>query len=322
MLSNSVCFSQSNSEPSIKGKLHIDSRWKPVVYLSYIPTFKDMSKMSSQMIIAEAKVDSLGYFSFPVNQLPKSDRLYRIHISKKKAPPASLIIGGEEENHIFFIANPNVNIYISNTDSLGIFNKHKIQGYLPNNDLSSINKIIENRKTESSTDSRIKREFLEKNINSKLRRIADTSSHPIVSLYALNQSNFESTFLENQKFYKNYLKKWKNEDSLYFTEFRTKLPTEENTYIYKFLLIALGFFSLGFIINYLIVPRKKHKQNRILTSLSIQERKIFALLQDGKSNKEISEELNIGISTVKSHISSIYNKLNVKSRKDILNLHL
>lgn len=56
--------------------------------------------------------------------------------------------------------------------------------------------------------------------------------------------------------------------------------------------------------------------------MSVQERKIFELLQHGKSNKEISEDLYIGISSVKSHLNSICSKLKIKSRKETLILYL
>ena len=54
--------------------------------------------------------------------------------------------------------------------------------------------------------------------------------------------------------------------------------------------------------------------------LSIQEQKIKELIIAGKSNKEIGAELFISISTVKTHVSNIYQKLGVKSRKDLLNI--
>jgi DNA-binding NarL/FixJ family response regulator len=44
------------------------------------------------------------------------------------------------------------------------------------------------------------------------------------------------------------------------------------------------------------------------------------MLKKGASNKEISEEFNIGISTVKSHVSSILSKMNAKSRKELMRL--
>ena len=162
--------------------------------------------------------------------------------------------------------------------------------------------------------------MLQKQRKRGLRQIADTSSHPIVSLYALHNSKFESTFLSNQEFYENYLKKWEREDSTYFQALRAKLPKKENSNLYWYITIGCSFFLLGFILNYYLNPKFK-KNNIQLKSLSVQERKIFLLIQSGKSNKEISEEYNIGISTVKSHVSNIYSKLNIKSRKEAMNIY-
>ena len=64
-------------------------------------------------------------------------------------------------------------------------------------------------------------------------------------------------------------------------------------------------------------PNKKSKS---LNNLSIQERKILVLIQQGLSNQEISDQCNIGMSTVKSHVSNIYGKLKIKSRKEALNI--
>jgi len=42
------------------------------------------------------------------------------------------------------------------------------------------------------------------------------------------------------------------------------------------------------------------------------------LILQGKSNKEIANELFISLSTVKTHITNIYNKLKVSSRQELL----
>lgn len=311
-------FSQSNSknESVIQGKLHLDSIWKPVVYLSHIPTFKEMYTMSREMIFAETNIDSLGYFKFSLKDFPEQDNFYRLHISKKGAPAASLIIGGKEENHIFFIANNKENINIKNTEN-GLFKPYQINGYSPNNSLQKVDSIINH--VEEHDYSLVKKEFITKTIYDKLRHVADTSNHSIVSLYALHHSKFESTFLSNQNFYKNYLDKWKDENSTYFQELRTKLPKEENSNAMIFLAIGISFFILGFVFNYQFNLKRKQKNNK-LKLLSVQERKILKLLKEGKSNKEISEEYNIGMSTVKSHVSSIYCKLNLKSRKEVMDI--
>jgi len=50
------------------------------------------------------------------------------------------------------------------------------------------------------------------------------------------------------------------------------------------------------------------------TALTSREKEILDCLSEGRSNKEISSTLNISVETVKSHLRSIYKKVNVKSR--------
>jgi DNA-binding NarL/FixJ family response regulator len=50
------------------------------------------------------------------------------------------------------------------------------------------------------------------------------------------------------------------------------------------------------------------------TSLSERETEVLRLIARGKANKEIAAELAIGEKTVKTHVSSILNKLGVQSR--------
>jgi len=307
----------NNEEPSIRGKLHLDSIWNPVVYLSHISTFDDMYTMSNEMIIAEASVDSTGYFSFMPDYLPEKDQLFRLHLSKKGGPDASLIIGGKEENHLFISANKAANIYVQGTSNKPIFGKVNMGGYPPNRSLRIIDEIANYADSTHFNGSIMKREFVTKAIQEKLRFVADTSSHALVSLYALYQSNFESNYPLNAQFYENYLDKWEDEETQYFQDFRAQLPLTKISKKYTYILIGVAFFILGFIGNKMLVSRKKKVSDQ-LKQLSIQERKIFNMIKLGRSNKEISEEYNIGLSTVKSHVSSIYTKLSIKSRKEAM----
>lgn len=54
--------------------------------------------------------------------------------------------------------------------------------------------------------------------------------------------------------------------------------------------------------------------------LSIRENEIFDLIVLGKANKEIAFLLNISVNTVKFHIKNIYEKLDIKSRKEAISL--
>ena len=55
-------------------------------------------------------------------------------------------------------------------------------------------------------------------------------------------------------------------------------------------------------------------------TLTEREREIFALLATGKDNQQISEELGISPQTVRNRVSTIYSKLEVKDRFEIIQL--
>ncbi|WP_411029312.1 helix-turn-helix domain-containing protein [Spongiimicrobium sp. 3-5] len=60
------------------------------------------------------------------------------------------------------------------------------------------------------------------------------------------------------------------------------------------------------------------KRSTVLPELSKQERTVKNLILEGKSNKEIANELFISLSTVKTHITNIYGKLKVSNRQELL----
>jgi DNA-binding NarL/FixJ family response regulator len=51
--------------------------------------------------------------------------------------------------------------------------------------------------------------------------------------------------------------------------------------------------------------------------LTARESEVSELLQDGRTNAEIAEELSIGIETVRTHARSVYRKLGVPSRREL-----
>jgi DNA-binding NarL/FixJ family response regulator len=54
--------------------------------------------------------------------------------------------------------------------------------------------------------------------------------------------------------------------------------------------------------------------------LTPREAEVLALLQDGLTNAEISDDLSIGIETVRTHARSIYRKLGIGSRRELARL--
>jgi len=53
------------------------------------------------------------------------------------------------------------------------------------------------------------------------------------------------------------------------------------------------------------------------SELTAREAEVLELLQDGHTNSEIAEQLEIGIETVRTHARSIYRKLGVPSRREL-----
>lgn len=59
-------------------------------------------------------------------------------------------------------------------------------------------------------------------------------------------------------------------------------------------------------------------QGSDLDLLTSREREVLQLLAEGLSNREIAEQLNISIKTVETHRSNMMNKLDVKSKTDLV----
>jgi DNA-binding NarL/FixJ family response regulator len=60
----------------------------------------------------------------------------------------------------------------------------------------------------------------------------------------------------------------------------------------------------------------ERKEDDPLDALTDQEHKILVLIADGKTNKEIAEEVFLSDKTVKNYVSSILNKLNLRRRSE------
>lgn len=308
------------AQSSIQGQIVIDTTiWRPIAYLSIIPDLDNINTMAYDMIIDQSLIDNSGRFCFNTQFLPVEDNLFRIHIAKKNDPPTSLIIGGRDENYLFVIANNQSHIIIKDSCNSKFLADASVEGYLPNNMMLQVNEIANFLDTANINGYLIKKELIKNAVSEKLRVLADSCSSPIVSLYALYKSNFEKNYPINQQFYRNFLSKWSKDRSSYFVEFRKRIPQSQNNNWISFLIggicLVIGFLSS------MIYFKLFHKNQNLLRDLSLQERKIYALMMEGKSNKEISEIISISLSTVKSHVNSIYSKLGISSRKDFLNLN-
>lgn len=82
------------------------------------------------------------------------------------------------------------------------------------------------------------------------------------------------------------------------------------------LIIGLIFLGVGIWIGILIYKKKMNPDDydRRKLGLSKRELEVLQLLSQGFSNQEIADKLFVSLNTCKTHISKIYQKMNVKRR--------
>jgi len=86
------------------------------------------------------------------------------------------------------------------------------------------------------------------------------------------------------------------------------------------LLLTLGFFLGRYLLHkqYDINTVDKHQVKKF--GLSARELEVLQKISEGKSNQEIANSLFIAETTVKTHVSSILMKLDVRRRTEAVNL--
>ncbi len=320
VLSLLLCFHvniSANNGGYIFGTIQLDSTWENVIYLSVIEHFVEMNMMSYQMIANADTLDQDGNFKLNIDFLPETDVLIRLHVVKKGTSPASLIVGGEEENNTFLIANNTSDIQIYTMGEKPVFKDLVILNSSASKEFHYLTELIDYPNVIDYMTTPLDKRFVEEVVNEKLKLYADTCERSsLLALYALCGIDYGVDYQNDVQFYNRFLSKWDNDKSTYYEDFKQQLPVRKSHWFVgvfaTFLLMLIVLFSVKVFVS------RKNKIN--LQELSIRERKIFEMLQQGATNKEISEAFHIEVTTVKSHVSSIFSKLNVKSRKEVMDL--
>ena len=98
------------------------------------------------------------------------------------------------------------------------------------------------------------------------------------------------------------------------------LSEEKKDFFTYYLISGITLISIGLIISIGSIKQLNSKsESTPFDRLTNQEKKVVHFIIEGKSNKEIANELSISLSTVKTHANNIYKKLGVNSRSQLLN---
>ncbi|MBS1597342.1 MAG: helix-turn-helix transcriptional regulator [Bacteroidetes bacterium] len=256
-----------------------------------------MFTASSILIVAQGDIDSNGNFkvSFPTDS---AEKLYRLHFIKNGDPVSTLIIGSKDANHLFFIASDRDQLIYQNNVSVNIIRQSDIVGNKATDELNALLSVVHSDSLPRDS------------IKNKLIDIARTSSSELVGLLSIyNEFGLNH---EQRKTLRDIVKRFNPDNPYAGRIFEDYNQPPNGWFLWAAIIFAL--------IIALIAARrifKKKRLSKIQQSLSQREIKIARLILEGKSNKEIAMDLNIGLSTVKTHVNNIYSKLKINSRRDL-----
>lgn len=288
----------------------LDTNWSNIIYISLISAMDQLYTCSEEIIIGQADMDDKGNWQVII---PSTDygSLIRLHVSKKRAPAASLIIGGPDENHGFYALHNQKELNITRTENQ-IFQSFFVENDHLNDRIFNLDrkyrlwesKDKEHTSLENKNESR--RAFAH-----ELITYADTCTMVLPAIYSTYLSDFGFNRIDVLNKMSDLRNKFGNHPYL------MGYPSVINRPIHLWLMSVL----LAILIGWLAWKWKENVTLRVLeervSNLSPREYEVYQLLILGVSNKEIAAKLSVETSTIKSHVNKIYQKLGVRSRNEM-----
>lgn len=336
ILFNSDCIT---AQFSISGYIDLDE-WEKDVYLSIVDDYRKLNGIYPDQIICKVQADDSGYFEITGDQLENQNRIYRIHVDNcKNSNNSSLHFGGicKNSKEILFIAGNKDTVSLPFSFDNQMFCEIKST----NKSALAIFKIdslkADMRFAYSEFNSEANRKLNNKKWFNTFRDFGMDSGDPLVELYTYafisdRSSSFHSLYLNDlvtNPFYYQLALKLNNHypEANFTTQFNAELNADKNLANqyeenkpnnWLNLLYIILFLSLlgNFLFWYFSKRKKKTVTQDLKAQLTKQELSIFNLILEDKSNKEIAGALFISLSTVKTHVNSIYKKMNVQSRDE------
>ncbi|SNZ00869.1 response regulator transcription factor [Flagellimonas pacifica] len=302
---------QLSAQDAVSGFVNFDDSktWKTKIYLSQVP-LSGLDNNKSAIPIAITDIQKNGFFKFDKKHLSDSNKIYRLHVERIRKIVNDTV-------------TKNVTFMLSGKDKIQFKKGKSIFG-----NYSTTNKgDIEWQKLKAFESSLVSQYLVQdERINPRKGFVKDSLQILMVKLIGIKQLEskqlLDKDISENPSYYLDLLEALKESgidaSEYWFLEKRTAYLTQvtlekelqKSKWLNAFLILVV-ILSGVFVIKF----KKGHVPD---PKLSKQEQNVKVLILQGKSNKEIANELFISLSTVKTHITNIYSKLNIASRKELL----
>ena len=318
----------------------MDSFSEGDIYLSLVEDYRKISGVYEEQILMKTTADSAGYFYFSGNNLPLDNRIYRIHVDMcpEREQGINHFTGHcKNSREVTFIAHNQDTLYMPFS-----FDEEMFCSVISKNEKSKTLLQIDSLKNDMKFDFANGGSRANKNLNLKkwfhtLQEYGAQLQEPLAELYIYSFLSDRSTFLHNYyledlehtTYYDDLLLRLNQRypDTPYAKQYASELKADQ--FLMKesepspwWIYLLGGVVILFFLVNFYVIGKwfqhKQKKENPVV--LSKQEDRIKQLILIDKSNKEIADELFISLSTVKTHINSLYKKLDISSREELKNM--
>lgn len=324
----------------LKGNIKLTEDWQPVIFLASINSPENLNVASPDFIISKTFINPDGSFEFRNIILSENPQFYRFYLVKNENSTVEFNLN-DNRNFVHFILDNssefvfNAEIKANTLKIIDVANDYK------NQKLIDFEAKYQEKKLHFKGDlSKAQKEFLTIDLENYIRNFVDSCENTMVGLFALYQiEEKETDFLRNNEFYFNFQKKINHEfpnavyteayndllqDLVGFKEMVCEIPGVIPKWK-DYLLIIEGIVIFVLLIVLIWVIRnfriRNKKNGNSYANLTSKEKEILRLLANGKTNKEIAKELFIELSTVKTHINSIYKQLELSNRKEAINYY-
>ena len=307
------------------------------VYLSLVEDYRKARGVYPEQVLARRGIDSMGEFLFEGENLPATNRIYRIHIDTCSE-------SDEDRNHLageclnsrsmLFIAN--------NSDTVDLpfsFDSQMFCRIDSSNEKAGLLLQIDSLEQLMTFEFATYRSQANRKLNgerwmAKLKEFGQDTGEPLAELYLYSLVSDRNAPL--YPFYR------EDVNSPYFEELGSRIEAAYGQSVYleqydrelaadRYLAepplqrtlwpLLLGLLLLISIGMNMRLSRKVKKLKAATvpkpSTLSEQEQRVLELILANRSNKQIAAELFISLSTVKTHINNLYKKLGVNSREDL-----
>ncbi|MCY1722521.1 helix-turn-helix transcriptional regulator [Prolixibacteraceae bacterium Z1-6] len=331
----------------IKGTIDLQNDWQPVVYLASLNSPENLFVASPDFIIAETFIQPNGSFLIETSSIPADLRFYRLYLVKGNNSMVEFNTT-THRNYMHLLLDKNSSIEIEGKVENNTLSILKLTGSPDNNTILEFDTEVAKRKQKFTSDiTKAKSNYLTQDLENYIRAFVRTQENSLVGLYALYHLEEKDTdFLKNSDFYFDFQKRIQAQypDALYtqsYTELLEKLigfrdlvceipgvqpRWKDNLLIAQSVVILL--LIVVIVLLFLSSGRRKalaqsedDKYRNSFSKLTVKEQEILKLLAEGKTNKEIAQELYVELSTVKTHINSIYKQLQLANRKEAVDYY-